>query len=130
MIALILEDRCTGCNTCVDVCPTLVLDATEGVPKIARIDACQTCYLCEVYCPADAIYVGGDAFAVEPITREQALASGQLGRLRRDHGWDLPEGNGQLDDYRLLGPLLGEGAEIAGRRYADRMIEREIKALS
>ncbi len=120
MIALILEDRCNGCNTCVDVCPTLVLDATDGVPVIARIDACQTCYMCEVYCPQDAIYVASDQFAVEHVTREEVLASDQLGKIRHDHGWDRPGEIGHLDDYRMLGPYLGEGAETSARRYAAR----------
>jgi NAD-dependent dihydropyrimidine dehydrogenase PreA subunit len=125
VIALILEDRCNGCNICVEVCPTLVLDTTDDVPVIAHIDACQTCYMCEVYCPADAIYVAPDAHAVEHVTRDEALASGQLGRLRRDHGWDRPDEIGHLDDYRLLGPALNEGAEIAERRYSARKPGRE-----
>jgi len=112
MIAAIDTSRCTGCNLCVEVCPTLVLDATDAVPVIARLAACQTCYLCEVYCPAGAIHVGADQFAPEPasfVTPD---------RLRRDHGWDEPRGAGQLDDYRRLGPLLNAGVEIAARRQA------------
>lgn len=58
MIAEIFADRCTGCDACVAACPTHVLDAGQGaVPVIARIDQCQTCFMCELYCPADAIYV-------------------------------------------------------------------------
>lgn len=118
MIALILEDRCTGCNACVDVCPTDVLDTKGDVPVIARIDDCQTCYMCELYCAQDAIYVAPDQFAPEAVDRETVLASGQLGQIRRDHGWDRPDESSHLDDYRLLGPYLNEGAETAVRRYA------------
>ncbi len=120
MIALILADRCIGCNACVEVCPTLVFDAArdeaDAVPGIARADACQTCYLCELYCPADAIYVAPHQFVQQHVSPEEALASGQLGRLRRDSGWDEVSMGADLDLYRLLGPLLNQGAEIAAAR--------------
>jgi len=118
MIALILEDRCDGCNACVATCPTDVFDATETVPIIARINACQTCYMCELYCAKDAIYVAPDQNAAETVAYEAVLASGQLGQIRRDHGWDRPSEPGHLDPYRLLGPLLNEGAETAVRRWS------------
>ena len=117
MIALILEERCDGCNACADVCPTDVLNITDGRPTIARLDACQTCYMCELYCAQDAIYVAPDQFAVEQVDRETVLTSGRLGQVRRDHGWDRPTQSDHLDDYRLLGPLLNEGAETAVRHY-------------
>ncbi|HWU02878.1 MAG TPA: ferredoxin family protein [Novosphingobium sp.] len=120
MIALIDETACTGCGTCATVCPTLVFDhgATGAVPAIARIEACQTCYLCELYCPADAIHVGANQFA-----REEGAADAHLryaGHIRADHGWEAPLHSGPLDDYRRLGPLLNEGVQIAARRYAAR----------
>jgi NAD-dependent dihydropyrimidine dehydrogenase PreA subunit len=118
MIALILKERCNACNACADVCPTDVLEMLEDVPVIARLDACQTCYLCELYCTQDAIFVAPDAFVPEQVDRDALIASGQLGQVRRDHGWDRHDESGHLDDYRLLGTLLNEGAETAVRRYA------------
>ncbi|HEX7760540.1 MAG TPA: ferredoxin family protein [Caulobacteraceae bacterium] len=88
MIELIVEDRCVGCNACVEVCPTNVLEgATSGAPKIARQDDCQTCFMCELYCPADAIYVDPDCEARAPANEAAILASGLLGQYRRDSGW-------------------------------------------
>ena len=56
MIELISATRCTGCNICVTACPTNVFDAVKGsIPVIARKDDCQTCFMCEVWCPEDAL---------------------------------------------------------------------------
>lgn len=124
MIAHIFEDRCTGCDACVTACPTHVLDAQpDGPPRIARLDQCQTCFLCELYCDADAIYVGPDQRQPKALSADAILASGQLGRLRHDYGWGRdpePETTGHLHDFWHLGRLLREGAEIAARRYAQR----------
>jgi len=113
MIAQIITDKCNNCAQCVTVCPTFVLDEGPQTPMIARIEACQTCYMCELYCDQDAIFVAPDQFNAEPGADPLA----HLGVIRRDHGWDRPDQTGYLDDYRKLGPLLGEGAEIAARRY-------------
>ena len=59
MIELIVAERCTSCGECVKVCPSNVFEARpEGPPVIARLADCQTCFLCELYCKADALYVG------------------------------------------------------------------------
>lgn len=119
MIALILEDACTGCEACVAACPGHVLDpAQDGPPRIARLDQCQTCYLCELYCAADAIYVAPDQMRPETVDAAEVRASGHLGRLRRDQGWGVAEDKAPLEVYWRLGPLLGAGAEIAAERYA------------
>jgi len=116
MIAQIFEEACTNCATCVTVCPTLVLEEGAKTPVIARADACQTCYMCEVYCPSAAIYVAPDQFARE--SGPFPLAAANLGVIRHDHGWDRPGEGDHLAVYGRLGPLLGEGVEIATRRYA------------
>ena len=76
-------------------------------------------YMRELYCDAGAIYVAPDQSGPESIDPDAVRASGQLGRMRHDHGWDRPEENGHLDDYCLLGPLLREGALTAERRYRE-----------
>jgi NAD-dependent dihydropyrimidine dehydrogenase PreA subunit len=58
MIEVVDADRCIACDRCVDVCPTRVFDrGPDGIPVIARHDSCQTCFQCEAYCPADALFV-------------------------------------------------------------------------
>lgn len=121
MIAHIFEDLCNGCNACVVACPTHVFDAgPDGVPVIARLDQCQTCFMCELYCAQDAIYVAPDQRLAEPVDPAAIRASGHLGRLRHDYGWDRAEEPGHLGEFWQLGPLLREGAEIAAKRYADK----------
>ena len=94
MIECIVEARCVGCNACVEVCPTNVFEASTGAPPvIARVDDCQTCFICELYCPVDAIFVGPDCEAVEGRAASEVEASGLLGQYRRDSGWGEWSGN-------------------------------------
>jgi NAD-dependent dihydropyrimidine dehydrogenase PreA subunit len=89
MIALIVADRCTACGACVEVCPTNVLDlAPAGPPVLARVEDCQTCFMCELYCRTDAIYVDPDADRRVFVSEDGLLASGRLGRFRAHSGWD------------------------------------------
>jgi NAD-dependent dihydropyrimidine dehydrogenase PreA subunit len=130
MIAHIFEERCDGCNACVAVCPTHVLDPGGPTPVIARLDQCQTCFMCELYCESDAIYVAPEQYETGPVDPAALLASGHVGQLRHDYGWDRePEDEeGHLRDFWQLGPLLREGAQIAARRYAARHRADEEKA--
>ncbi|RWR12653.1 4Fe-4S dicluster domain-containing protein [Paenirhodobacter populi] len=89
MIEFIAGDLCTACGTCVEVCPTGVFAGAPGtVPRIAHPEACQTCFMCELYCRADAIFVGPDAGGVEGFDPATTRAAGLLGEMRRLHGWD------------------------------------------
>ncbi len=86
MIALIDESRCIDCGACAEACPRTVFDVdVRGRPTIARQADCQTCFLCELYCPADALYVAPDSEAPEAVELEAARP--QMGAFRRDHGW-------------------------------------------
>lgn len=58
MIETIDVSRCMKCGTCVEVCMKDILRLNEdGNPEIEYLEDCQTCFNCEVSCPASAIYV-------------------------------------------------------------------------
>jgi len=60
MIESLDIQKCLACGTCVEVCPMDVFRlAGEAAPhsEIRYRDDCQTCYNCELECPAQAIRV-------------------------------------------------------------------------
>jgi NAD-dependent dihydropyrimidine dehydrogenase PreA subunit len=87
MIEVIDAERCTSCDICVSVCPTNVFDKTDGLPVIARQGDCQTCFLCELYCPEDALYVAPFADETRAVDLAALRQSEALGSYRRAVGW-------------------------------------------
>ena len=88
MIELVSEDRCITCGLCVKVCPTFVFDQDDnGLPFIARQEDCQTCFVCEAHCPADALYVSPFADEQVDVDEDELIASGALGSWRATIGW-------------------------------------------
>jgi NAD-dependent dihydropyrimidine dehydrogenase PreA subunit len=89
VIELIVADRCTDCGICIKVCPANVFDPGQsGLPVLARVEDCQTCFMCELYCQADAIYVAPDCDRRVTVNAEEVAASGRLGQYRKHSGWD------------------------------------------
>jgi len=115
MIEVVSTDRCIECDKCVEVCPTNVFDrGADGIPVIARQSDCQTCFMCEAYCPVDALFVAPTA---EPLEAESPLrdeghlvATGLLGSYRKGIGW----GHGRTPGALVaVGPALPP-ARISG----------------
>lgn len=119
MIELIVGERCTDCGACVAVCPTNVLDpGQDGRPVLARVDDCQTCFMCELYCRADAIYVAPDCDRRVAVTTEEVIAKGCLGQYRRHSGWDEWEGTFPNEQW-LMETVFRRAGEAAAKPQAD-----------
>ena len=50
-------EKCTGCGTCVDVCPVGVFELREGKSEVVNPDECVVCLACVTQCPEEAITV-------------------------------------------------------------------------
>jgi NAD-dependent dihydropyrimidine dehydrogenase PreA subunit len=87
VIEIVSQSRCIECDICVKVCPANVFDMTSGAPVIARQDDCQTCYLCEIYCPTDALYVAEQADGPTGITEAEVEDRHLFGIYSRALGW-------------------------------------------
>jgi NAD-dependent dihydropyrimidine dehydrogenase PreA subunit len=103
MIEVIDAQRCTSCDICVNVCPTNVFDKTDGIPVIARQADCQTCFLCELYCPEDALFVSPFADVPQQVDIEALRQNALLGSYRRAVGWtEETKGRRDIDRSYLL----------------------------
>ena len=89
MIEILSEDRCINFNLCVSVCPTNVFDRSSmgGAPSIARQSDCQTCFMCELYCPVDALYVTPLAEQTAEVDEQHLINHHLLGSYREAVGW-------------------------------------------
>ena len=104
MIEIVSARRCIACDVCVKVCPANVFDAMAGAaPLIARQDDCQTGFLCEIYCPTDALYVAPDAEGPSAVNEAEIEAVGLFGSYARALGWRRGKPGGAENDptFRL-----------------------------
>ncbi len=51
----IIEDKCTECGICVEVCAASVIEEIDGRPQVLRPEVCLQCGHCSAVCPTEAI---------------------------------------------------------------------------
>ena len=57
VVKIIVDSKCTGCETCVNFCPSSVYEIRDGKSVPARVEDCILCRTCESQCPEGAIQV-------------------------------------------------------------------------
>ena len=59
MPAEVDKAKCTGCESCVDECPSGAISMVDGKASV-NPDSCIDCGACAPECPVDAIYPDGE----------------------------------------------------------------------
>jgi formate hydrogenlyase subunit 6/NADH:ubiquinone oxidoreductase subunit I len=67
LIHSINEDRCVGCDACIAVCPTDVLENLANKAKVVRFGDCIQCEQCMWACPTRALVMHKDDEEPPPI---------------------------------------------------------------
>ena len=60
MVRIIVNSKCTGCETCVNICPVGVYEIKNGKSVPIKVEDCLICRTCESQCPEGAIQVMED----------------------------------------------------------------------
>src|SRR5262245_54288053 len=61
------DDRCTGCDACVAVCPTNVLDLVSNKSRVLRFHDCIQCEACMWACPTEALVMFPEGATPPPL---------------------------------------------------------------
>jgi thioredoxin reductase (NADPH) len=154
LIHSINDDRCTGCDACVSVCPTDVLELQSNKSRVARFGDCIQCEQCVSACPTtalvmhyegtvaptirlpqldeyyqatDGLYLIGEA-AGKPLVKNAS----NLGRAVVEHMFKSglkpnSSGNGQVDILIIgSGPAgLSTALSAVQRGYSYALIEKD-----
>jgi NAD-dependent dihydropyrimidine dehydrogenase PreA subunit len=124
VIELVSAERCIKCDVCIRVCPTNVFDrGADRLPVIARQQDCQTCFMCEAWCPTDALFVAPQATPVAANSAyrdEQRLTEqGLLGSYRRELGWGKGRAVRKSPEKEGMRTLMSEPLGLDNRRAAE-----------
>jgi Fe-S-cluster-containing hydrogenase component 2 len=54
LATIVIIEKCTGCETCVDICPAQAIKMEDG-KAVVDADLCVDCESCIDECPSEAI---------------------------------------------------------------------------
>ncbi len=67
------KESCTGCGSCVRLCPHRVLELEDGVSVLAHEERCIECGACQLNCHDEAIEVTKGVGCLLAIIKEDIL---------------------------------------------------------
>ena len=65
------DDRCIGCEACIDACPTKVLELIQHKARVVRFSDCVQCEQCAWACPTSALVMYREGTEPRPLTVPQ-----------------------------------------------------------
>ncbi len=143
-IAYILQDKCTKCNICAEVCPFGAVEVTDGNYRINEY-VCEGCVTCSLACPAKAIryrfgIVAGHIMFAERTKYGFPLVSGESVPGRPNSGKLVTEVKNRAkailgsEGVLLLDAAAGIGCQVisslTGAQFALLVIEPTKASLS
>jgi NAD-dependent dihydropyrimidine dehydrogenase PreA subunit len=57
MVKIVVDPKCTGCETCVNTCPVMVYELKDGKAVAEKASECLVCRACEAQCPEGALQI-------------------------------------------------------------------------
>ena len=109
------EERCTGCGTCVDVCPVGAIQLVDGVAHIDQKE-CIECEACLSACPEIAILSVSESV---PVKQESAVPTKTDSRVLVD----VPRA------ARVV-PWVGAALAFVGREILPRLANHFVNSLA
>jgi thioredoxin reductase (NADPH) len=110
------DDRCTGCDACVAVCPTNVLDLVSNKSRVLRFQDCIQCEACMWACPTEALVMFPEGTKPPPL---------KVPDIDPDYQTRV---QGQYLIGEVAGKPLVKNAANLGRAVVEHMIKNGLRA--
>ncbi|HTR51749.1 MAG TPA: NAD(P)-binding domain-containing protein [Kofleriaceae bacterium] len=110
------DDRCTGCDACVAVCPTNVLDLVANKSRVLRFEDCIQCEACMFACPTEALVMFPEGSHPPPL---------KIPEMDENFQTAVP---GQYLIGEVAGKPLVKNAANLGRAVVEHMLANGLRA--
>lgn len=132
----ITDDKCTGCGTCVSICPKHLLTFEDGYPtfKEGKDELCMRCGHCTAYCPEKSCHLSEFSESLSPVhspVKDQEAIRNLL-ESRRSYRLfaRLPVDQKTLDKILELTAYYPSGKNIRPIRFIILNGKQKVKSLS